>query len=203
MALRTMPVDEFLKKVLTESFALGESRFAQVSEPRKKKIMLSTFTQLGSVVPEQFLSFVETLKDPRALVERVFTKMNGLPPPYQILLESGDLDREHFLEEVAVQTVLHIIAQIFLAPPETNEYSPFMQDLKELHTYLKIRMAETATQKQNPSNEENGNGEYSRKVDLGPDDKEQLVQRFSQSLISVSALFRKNADPAINTGQYL
>jgi len=200
MARRTSPMDQFIKKVLVEAFALSEARFAVVKDERKRKIILSTLTQLGGVVPERFLSFVETAKDPKALVQRMVTKMNGLPPPMQIQTEPGEFDKEHVLEEAAVQMVHSIVFQIFAAPPKLSEYSPLMQDLKELHTFLKRKRADASTSRQGASN---GDDEDDHKVDLGPDDKTKLVEQFSQSLISISALFRKNEDPSINTGQYL
>lgn len=195
-----MPLDEFLRKTLEEAFALTEATFAPVDAKRKKKIILSTFTQLSSVVPASFLRVLQTAKDPKAIVEKMFAKMQGFPPPYQIQVEAGDLDKEHILEEVAVHTVHHIIALIFIAPPESSEYSPFMQDIKELHDFLRQKRASSIVERESAANGEDIGGVP---IDLGPDDKTKLITTYARSFVSIPALIKKVADRDESIGQYL
>lgn len=200
MASKTMPIGEFLKKVLEESFTLAGGRFAPVKEERRKKMVRSMFAQLVSVVPESFLNFLETAKNPNTIVTNIFEKMNSNPPHYQIIVESGELDGEHLLEEAAVQTVHHIVAMIFIAPPEVSQYSPFMKDLKELHDFLRQKQAASIVERESGAN---GEELSESSVDLGPDDKTKLITEYSRSLISIPALIKKNSDPETKTGQYL
>ncbi len=200
MARKTMTIEEFLRKTFEEAFVLAEAKFAPVKEERKKKITQSALTQLTSVVSESFLNFLETAKEPKAIVSKIFGKMNGFPPPYQIQLESGELDREHFLEEAAAQTVHHIAALMFIAPPEASEYSSFMKDLKELHDFLRQIQAASIVERESGGNHEDIE-DYP--INLGPDDKTKLITEYSRSIISVPALIKKISSPGSSIGQYL
>ena len=200
MAVKTlMSIGEFLKKVLEEAFILAEEHFALVEENRKKKMVRAMFAQLGSVVPESFLNLLETIKNPRTIVINIFEGMANNPPPYQVRVEPGELDKDHVLQEFAVQTVHHIAAMIFIAPPEVSQYSPFMEDIKNLHDFLRQKQAASIIKREAETNGEIGE----TRIDFGPDDKTKLITEYSRSLISIPALIKKVANPETNPGQYL
>ena len=194
MAAPSMSLNEFIDKVIQETFRLSEEKFAPVPEDDRKKHILGLVTQLSGGKPKRFLRFLETVEDPKRIVEDAFETLNGFPPEYVLQPRPGEIDKEHILSVFAVRNVEHIITYIFNGPG----HSSFEEDLKNIYNFLRQKTSQSMVDSDSGKSE---NG-FDIILDLREDECRELIGKYANALFSVH-LFAKKITKNINVCQYL
>ena len=179
-------------EVVKETIALIQSRFGQKLTKEHQKELRQKVELIYFKIPQRdTLNFLETSKDPKALVEESFELIDGDGVKVVFNVKAGKLSEKGLkaLTEPSLYAFAIQIINVSLGNPNVrSNYSSLLPEIVFIHNLMQKKRL---TQR-NPKEE----------IKFNETEIDQLAENLTNSLIDVSGLIAK-IESKINTGQYL
>lgn len=179
-------------RVVEETIELMPRYFGQDLTAENKKELKQRVESTYLKIPQRdILDFLETSKDPRALVEESFELIDGDGAKMIFGIKAGELGEKRLraFTEPSLYALATQIVNISLGHPDVHSnYSPILAEVVFIHSLMQKKRL---TQR-NPKEE----------IKFDETEIQQLAENLTNSLIDVQGLISK-LENKINTGQYL
>lgn len=179
-------------KIVEETISLIPRHFEQdLTEEHKKELQQKVESVYLKIPQRDVLDFLETTKDPKALVEESLELIDGDGIKVVFSIKAGRLAEKGLgaFTEPSLYSLAKQVINVSLGHPDTHtNYSPILAEIAFIHNLMQKKRL---TQR-NPNEE----------IKFDEAEIGQLAENLTDSLIDVRGLIAK-IENKINTGQYL